>query len=86
LYFPNKISQQTFVRIARTGKHSLKPALGRLNLVTLRIGAIIGVGIFMLTGNAASNYAEPAVVISFIYTKNVRRKYPEETNNETTEH
>ncbi|HXH18360.1 MAG TPA: amino acid permease [Chitinophagales bacterium] len=48
------------------GAHTLKRALGRLNLVTLGIGAIIGAGIFVLTGNAAANYAGPAVVLSFI--------------------
>ncbi len=37
-----------------TGEHSLKRALGPVNLVTLGIGAIIGAGIFVLTGSAAS--------------------------------
>ncbi len=45
---------------------SLKRALGPLNLVTLGIGAIIGAGIFVLTGQAAANYAGPAIVYSFI--------------------
>ena len=45
---------------------SLKRALGALNLVTLGIGAIIGAGIFVLTGQAAANYAGPAIVYSFI--------------------
>jgi APA family basic amino acid/polyamine antiporter len=46
--------------------HSLKRALGPLNLTTLGIGAIIGTGIFVLTGHAAALYAGPAVVLSFI--------------------
>jgi basic amino acid/polyamine antiporter, APA family len=46
--------------------HSLKRALGPINLVTLGIGAIIGAGIFVLTGQAAANYAGPAIVYSFI--------------------
>src|SRR5258705_13779543 len=46
--------------------HGLKRALGPLNLTTLGIGAIIGAGIFVLTGNAAAQYAGPAIVISFI--------------------
>src|SRR5712692_9843715 len=50
---------------AESGEHCLKRALGPLNLVTLGIGAIIGAGIFVLTGNAASQYAGPAVVLSF---------------------
>ena len=44
---------------------SLKRALGAFNLVALGIGAIIGAGIFVLTGQAAANYAGPAIVYSF---------------------
>ena len=36
------------------GEHSLRRALGPLNLVTLGIGAIIGAGIFVITGQAAA--------------------------------
>ncbi len=49
-----------------TGEHSLKRALGPVNLVTLGIGAIIGAGIFVLTGSAASLYAGPAIMLSYI--------------------
>jgi len=45
---------------------SLDRALGPVNLVLLGIGAIIGTGIFVLTGLAAANNAGPAVVLSFI--------------------
>jgi basic amino acid/polyamine antiporter, APA family len=45
---------------------SLKRALGSVNLVALGIGAIIGAGIFVLTGQAAANYAGPAIVYSFL--------------------
>src|SRR2546427_5798941 len=45
---------------------SLKRALGPLNLTTLGIGAIIGTGIFVLTGTAAAQNAGPAVVLSFV--------------------
>ena len=48
------------------GHHSLKRALGSVNLVALGIGAIIGTGIFVLTGSAAAQYAGPAIVVSFI--------------------
>lgn len=44
----------------------LKRSLTSLNLTTLGIGAIIGAGIFVLTGQAAAQYAGPAIVISFI--------------------
>src|SRR5437870_1948337 len=46
--------------------HSLKRALGALNLTMLGIGAIIGTGIFVLTGTVAAVNAGPAVVLSFI--------------------
>jgi basic amino acid/polyamine antiporter, APA family len=51
---------------AAEGEHTLRRALGALNLTTLGIGAIIGAGIFVLTGTAAANYAGPAIVYSFI--------------------
>src|SRR5512135_2710417 len=51
---------------SETGEHSLKRALGPLNLVTLGIGAIVGAGIFVLTGQAAALYAGPAVPVSMI--------------------
>ena len=46
--------------------HSLKRALGALNLTALGIGAIIGTGIFVLTGTVAAQNAGPAVVLSFV--------------------
>ncbi|MBT9584169.1 amino acid permease [bacterium] len=46
--------------------HGLKRALGAFDLVMLGIGAIIGTGIFVLTGTAAANNAGPAVCLSFI--------------------
>jgi APA family basic amino acid/polyamine antiporter len=48
------------------GEHSLRRALGPLNLLTLGIGAIIGAGIFVITGQAAAQFAGPAIIISFI--------------------
>src|SRR3954468_14463320 len=48
------------------GESGLKRTLGPLNLITLGIGAIIGAGIFVLTGQAVANHAGPAVVLSFI--------------------
>ncbi len=47
-------------------QHSLRRALGPVNLVALGIGAIIGTGIFVLTGNAAAQYAGPAIVLAFV--------------------
>lgn len=48
------------------GEHSLRRALGAWNLTLLGIGAIIGAGIFVLTGQAAAAYAGPAVMLSFV--------------------
>ncbi|HWK31410.1 MAG TPA: amino acid permease, partial [Terriglobales bacterium] len=48
------------------GEHSLKRALGATNLITLGIGAIIGAGIFVLTGAAAAQFAGPAIILSYI--------------------
>lgn len=44
----------------------LKRTLTRTHLIALGIGAIIGTGIFVLTGTAAANHAGPALVVSFI--------------------
>ncbi len=49
------------------GEHSLKRSLTALNLTALGIGAIIGAGIFVLTGTAAANHAGPAIVLSFVF-------------------
>ena len=49
-----------------SGADSLKRTLGPAQLVALGIGAIIGAGLFSLTGIAASQNAGPAVVLSFV--------------------
>lgn len=48
------------------GEHTLKRALGPWHLTGLGVGAIIGAGIFVLTGEAAFRHAGPAVVFSFL--------------------
>src|SRR5579862_2567942 len=50
---------------SETGEHSLKRALGPTNLISLGIGAIIGTGIFVLTGTASANHAGPAIILAF---------------------
>ncbi len=50
-----------------TGEHSLKRVLGPTNLITLGIGAIIGTGIFVITGTATAEHAGPAIILSFIF-------------------
>jgi APA family basic amino acid/polyamine antiporter len=48
------------------GGGRLQRTLGAFNLVMLGIGAIIGAGIFTLTGSAAANFAGPGIVYSFV--------------------
>ena len=52
--------------VAATGESTLKRTLGPFSLVALGIGAIIGAGIFVLTGHAAAANAGPAVSLSFL--------------------
>ncbi|MEK5057530.1 MULTISPECIES: amino acid permease [unclassified Paenibacillus] len=44
----------------------LKKTLGALDLISLGVGAIIGTGIFVITGQAAAEHAGPALMISFV--------------------
>jgi APA family basic amino acid/polyamine antiporter len=48
------------------GESTLKRSLGPVNLITLGIGAVIGAGIFVLTGQAAALHAGPAIALSFV--------------------
>ena len=48
------------------GEVTLRRVLTARHLVMLGIGAVIGAGIFVLTGNAAAIHAGPAVVLSFV--------------------
>jgi len=51
---------------AEADRGLLKRSLGPWNLTALGIGSIIGTGIFVLTGTAASQNAGPALVLSMI--------------------
>lgn len=62
--FITKPLPQLFSESKESG--GLKRSLTALNLTTLGIGAIIGAGIFVLTGQAAAQYAGPGIVLSFI--------------------
>src|SRR5256886_1273431 len=48
-----------------TGEHSLKRTLGPFQLTALGVGAVIGAGIFVLSGLGA-HYAGPALMLSFV--------------------
>src|SRR5450759_574237 len=65
----NLFATKSLARIiaeSESGEHHLKKTLGPVNLVALGIGAIIGAGLFSLTGIAAADNAGPAVVLSFV--------------------
>ncbi|HEY8506091.1 MAG TPA: amino acid permease, partial [Gemmataceae bacterium] len=53
------------LRADAEGDHRLRRALGPVGLTALGIGAIIGAGIFVMTGRVAAQDAGPAVVLSF---------------------
>jgi len=64
--FATKPIETLMKEAGESGEHSLRRALGPINLVTLGIGAIIGAGIFVITGQAAAQFAGPAIIISFV--------------------
>ena len=64
--FSTKPISKIIAEAEETGGHTFKKALSALDLTMLGIGAIIGTGIFVLTGQAAGKHAGPAVIISMI--------------------
>jgi APA family basic amino acid/polyamine antiporter len=58
-------SIEALVHDVESGRH-LKRTLTAFDLTLLGIGAIIGTGIFVLTGTAAANQAGPAITISYL--------------------
>ena len=63
--FITKPLKTLFAEAADTEK-GLKRSLGRIHLISLGIGAVIGAGIFVITGQAAAQYSGPAVILSFV--------------------
>lgn len=51
---------------SETGEGTLKRTLSSTSLIALGIGAIVGAGLFSITGMAAANFAGPGIIISFI--------------------
>jgi APA family basic amino acid/polyamine antiporter len=51
---------------AASDSSGLKRVLGPWHLIFLGVGAIVGAGIFVITGHAAAQYAGPAVTLSFL--------------------
>lgn len=50
-----------------TEASGFKRVLGAMDLTSLGIGAIIGTGIFVITGTAAAKYAGPGIILSFLF-------------------
>jgi APA family basic amino acid/polyamine antiporter len=66
---PNKTPMANILdEKGHAGAGDMKKTLGSFNLTMLGIGAIIGTGIFVLTGTAAANHAGPALVLSFVFS------------------
>ena len=63
--FIKKSIESLLAESSLSDQSSLKKALGAPRLVALGIGAIIGAGLFSITGGAAAYQAGPAITISF---------------------
>lgn len=62
-----KKSVETLVQTNQSSEsHELTRSLGAINLTALGVGAIIGAGIFIITGEVAANYTGPSIALSFI--------------------
>jgi APA family basic amino acid/polyamine antiporter len=59
-------SIEQLVGEVESGQKALRRTLSAFDLTLLGIGAIIGTGIFVLTGTAAANQAGPAIVVSYL--------------------
>ncbi len=49
------------------GENRLRRILGPIGLTSLGVGAIIGAGIFVMTGRVAANDAGPAIILSYVF-------------------
>ncbi|MFM9864392.1 MAG: amino acid permease [Micropepsaceae bacterium] len=58
---------QVEAKAADGGDVELRRVLGPWQLIAIGIGAIIGAGIFVITGQAAADHAGPAIVLSFVF-------------------
>lgn len=64
--FVKKTIESLLAESNSTDKLSLKKSLGATRLIALGIGAIIGAGLFSITGGAAAYQSGPAITISFV--------------------
>ena len=59
-------SVDDIIKSSEDHPHKLAKTLGPYSITAMGIGAIIGAGIFVLTGTAAAQYAGPAIMLSFV--------------------
>ncbi len=59
-------SVEDIVKSGEADGHKLSKTLGPFSITAMGIGAIIGAGIFVLTGTAAARYAGPSIMLSFV--------------------
>ena len=64
--FDKKSIPDLLARAGEESESSLRRGLGPIHLTALGIGAIIGAGIFVVSGQAAAVHAGPAIVLSFV--------------------
>lgn len=65
--FSQQLLKRKSVEALTNAENGLKRTLTAKDLIILGVGAIIGAGIFVLTGIAAAKYAGPAIVLSFVF-------------------
>lgn len=56
----------TILKESDQPEHGLKRTLGPISITAMGVGAIVGTGIFVLTGVAAARYAGPGLILSFV--------------------
>ena len=68
MFFKQLFAKKSLERLHNEsmGEHRLRRILGPINLTSLGIGAIIGAGIFVMTGRSAAQDAGPAILLSFV--------------------
>jgi len=64
--FQRKPLESLILESKEEGEHTLKKTLGPYRLIALGLGAIIGAGLFSITGLAAGSHAGPAITLSFL--------------------